>query len=375
MSTVEELREVVDDIAAIDHHAHLLARPGTPIALAEVLTESREPEQVAQTQHHPAYERARRELGRLLDVEPTDAAIAAARDAIGLDAYTRRLLDACHLAAMLVDDGYTFPGALTLAEHSEFVDGSVHRIARIETIAEAAASGWPSFADVSAGLRVAIADALDQGAVALKSVAAYRCGLDLPEPDAAAAAAAYDRWRDADAPRLTDAQLISFFLDQALDVARSTARTIPLQVHTGLGDADLAFTHARPGLLQPTIEQRWRDIPVVLLHTYPWIREAGWLAHVYPNVYVDVSHTITLVAHRGPDLVLEALDLTPATKLLFATDAFKLPELFLIGVRWWRDALTRALGRLLDDGIVDLTVACRWADWILAGNARRLYCL
>jgi predicted TIM-barrel fold metal-dependent hydrolase len=94
---------------------------------------------------------------------------------------------------------------------------------------------------------------------------------------------------------------------------------------------------------------------------------------VYPHVYLDVSLAITLIAHRGPDLVLEALDLTPATKLLFATDASRVPELFVLGARWWRDALTRALGCLIDERIIDATAARRWAELILAENAKRLY--
>jgi uncharacterized protein len=373
MGEIEALREFVDDIAAVDQHAHLLARPGTPMALAEVLSESWSPEQAAQMQHHPAYQRALRELGCLLDVEPTSAAISAIRDEAGPDAYTRRLLRECRLAAMLVDDGFTFPGALSLAQHAEYADCDVHRIARIESLAEAAASGGSTFADVCTGFRRAVDDSLERGAVALKTIAAYRCGLDLPERDESAAATAYERWRRTGSLRLTDPHLVAFFVDEALDVARSTARQIPLQVHTGLGDADLEFTKSRPALLQPAIEARWSDVPIVLLHSYPWIREAGWLAHVYPHVYLDVSLAITLIAHRGPDLVLEALDLTPATKLLFATDASRVPELFVLGARWWRDALTRALGCLLDEYIIDATVARRWAELILAENAKRLY--
>jgi uncharacterized protein len=373
MREVEMLRETVDGIAAVDHHAHLLARPGTPTALVDALSESRSPQQVVQMRHHPAYQRALRELGRLFDVEPTDAAIAAVRDGVGSDAYTHRLLHECGLGAMLVDDGYTFPGALPLAAHAEYAGCTVHRIARIETLAEAAAEDWPPFADVCTRVRGAVDEALGLGAVALKTIAAYRCGLELPEPDESAAAAAYERWRGTDASRLTDPQLIAFFVEEALDVARSAGKPIPLQVHTGLGDPDLALAKSRPALLQPAIEGRWSDVPVVLLHTYPWIREAGWLAHLYPHVHVDVSLAITLVAHRGPDLLLEALDLAPATKLLFATDASRIPELYVLGARWWRDALTRALGRLLADDIVGATVARSWAELILAENAKRLY--
>lgn len=67
--------------------------------------------------------------------------------------------------------------------------------------------------------------------------------------------------------------------------------------------------------------------------------------------------------------MLDALGQAPATKLLFATDASRLAEGYYLGSRWWRDSLTRALGRLVDDGHITLTTARSWAERILAGNA------
>ena len=69
----------------------------------------------------------------------------------------------------------------------------------------------------------------------------------------------------------------------------------------------------------------------------------------------------------------EALELAPPTKLLFATDASRLPEMFLLGSRWWRESLAQYLGHLVDDDFADERRALRWAELILAGNARRAY--
>jgi uncharacterized protein len=111
----------------------------------------------------------------------------------------------------------------------------------------------------------------------------------------------------------------------------------------------------------------------VLLHCYPFVAQASYLAALYANVHLDLSLTVTLVPHRAAELVVQALDLAPATKLLFATDASRVPEAFLLGTWWWRDALSRGLGRLVDEGAVDEATAARWARLILAGNASRLY--
>jgi hypothetical protein len=52
--------------------------------------------------------------------------------------------------------------------------------------------------------------------------------------------------------------------------------------------------------------------PFVLLHCYPFVREAGWLAHVYGNVFFDHSLTIPHVS-RPAEIVRQALELAPVS--------------------------------------------------------------
>jgi hypothetical protein len=368
-----DLRAAVDTTGAIDHHAHLLAQPGTPFGLTDLLTESREPAQVAATRDHPAFHRAVRDLAAVLDVDPTEPAVTAALHGADVASLTRTLLDASGIEAMFVDDGFRFPGALSLAEHTELVGRPVRRIVRLETEVEAAAGqGDPSFVECGEGFRAAVSGALADGAVALKTIAAYRCGLDLPAPDPRAASTAYDAWRASGSRRLTDPALIAYFLAEALAITRE--RRVPLQVHTGFGDADVVLTKADPALLQPHLDHGvLAGVPVVLLHCHPFVHQASYLASVYEHVHLDLSLTMTLAPHLGPALLLEAIGLAPATKVLFATDASRRPELFFLGAKWWRDSLVEALTRLVDAGFADGNTAVRWAGLILAGNARRVY--
>ena len=85
-----------------------------------------------------------------------------------------------------------------------------------------------------------------------------------------------------------DRALLELLLDDALVANASTGDPLPLQVHCGFGDADLFLPRADPALLGPLVE-RYPDTPFVLLHCYPFVRQAGWLAHVYGNVFLDVS--------------------------------------------------------------------------------------
>ena len=370
MGAVDGLRPAISELPAIDHHAHLLARPDVGHGLADVLTESSATAQIGAVREHPAYHRALRDLGDVLGIEPSEEALADARRS-DFTGHVARLLDDCRLEAMFVDDGFRPAGAISLTEHAALVGCPVRRIVRIETEAEAASVGGPTLAECRARLQQAITDALADGAIGLKTIAAYRCGLDLPTPSPNAAARAYDTWQLSGSTRLQDATLVSLFLADALEAA---GEAVPLQVHSGIGDRDQMLTRADPALLQPHIDRGMlSQTTVVLLHCYPFVRRAGYLASIYPNVNLDLSLAITLLPHRGPGLVSEALELAPPTKLLFASDASRLPEMFTLGTRWWRESLARALGAIVDDDFTDEARALDWARLILADNTRRIY--
>lgn len=103
------------------------------------------------------------------------------------------------------------------------------------------------------------------------------------------------------------------------------------------------------------------------MHCYPYVREAGWLACVDANVYLDLSLTIPHVA-RPAAVLAEALELAPISKLLYGSDAVGTPELYFLASIWWRDALAEVLPALLpEQGVLAA------ARMILAENARRLY--
>src|SRR5262249_27670547 len=97
-----------------------------------------------------------------------------------------------------------------------------------------------------------------------------------------------------------------------------------------------------------------------------FVREAGWLAHVYGNVYFDLSLTIPHVS-RPAEAIREALELAPVTKLLYASDAARAPELYYLAAKWWREALAETLPELYGEGAEGA------ARRILRENALELY--
>src|SRR5256884_226200 len=84
--------------------------------------------------------------------------------------------------------------------------------------------------------------------------------------------------------RLDEPVLLRFVLWCGID------RGLPVQIHTGFGDRDLRLGAADPALLQRFLAAAEPSgVPIVLLHCYPYHRSAGWLAQVFPQVYVDVG--------------------------------------------------------------------------------------
>ena len=181
------------------------------------------------------------------------------------------------------------------------------------------------------------ASAREGGYVALKTIAAYRGGLDR----------------------------VSEHVVAALEANQATGEPLPVQVHCGFGDSDLELWRADPTRLKPLLE-RFAKTPFVLLHCYPYVREAGWLAHVYGHVYFDLSLSIPHVT-RPAELVRQALELAPATKLLYASDAARAPELYYLAAKWWRESLADVLPELFK---ADAAEAGRR---ILRENALELY--
>jgi hypothetical protein len=295
------------------------------------------------------YRRAMPLLAERLKCEPSEESVYERRLSTEPGEYASRLLRATGTELLLIDDGFPPPGTGTTCERLGALAGCDARpVMRIERVAEAGGD------DPLDAVREAVTAARDDGYAALKTIAAYRGGLDL---EALRAPVRRDR--------LEGLPLRAVLLG-ALEANEATGDPLPVQIHTGFGDSDLSLPSARPALLKPLIE-RFRETTFVLLHCYPFVREAGWLAHVYGNVYFDLSLTIPHVSRPAAALA-EALELAPVSKLLYASDAARTPELYLLASVWWRDALSEVLPALLaDDGVVDA------ARMILRENALGVY--
>lgn len=275
----------------------------------------------------------------------------------------RAFLPAAGVSDWLVDTGIPADVA-GVAEMAALSGGQAHEIVRLEEVAEAAAATPGDYA-------AAFEDILHRRAstaLGTKSILAYRGGFDgdLSEPTPAQVAAAAARWRDSGGTRLRDRVLLRYGLHQALRLGK------PLQFHVGFGDRDCDLHKANPLLLLDFLRQS-AGTPIVLLHCYPYEREAGYLAQAFDNVYLDGGLSVTHLGARAPAFLARLLEMAPFGKILYSSDGFGPAELHYLGAVLWRRGMQRVLGEFVDRGDWSESDAIRVAGLIAHGNAARLY--
>ena len=142
----------------------------------------------------------------------------------------------------------------------------------------------------------------------------------------------------------------------------------------GFGGTNLMMETASPVLMQKLVAAtQHTGGRIVFLHCYPYAREAGFLAHLYPHVYMDVGEALNYVGANAVGLVRESLDLAPFNKVLFSSDAWGLPELVYLGAKLWRDATSVVLGEYVERDGWPESEALRVATMTASGNAAVLY--
>jgi uncharacterized protein len=272
-------------------------------------------------------------------------------------------LRAAGVSDWLVDTGYA-EGVADVAQLADLSGGRTHEVVRLEQVAEQAAHAPGDYASAFQEIlhrRAATA-------VGTKSILAYRDGFDgdLTEPSAAAVAQAAARWRDAGGVRLVDRTLLRFGLHQALRLGK------PLQFHVGFGDRECDLDKANPLYLLDFLRESG-DTPVVLLHCYPYEREAGYLAQAFNNVYLDGGLSVNYLGVRAPAFIARLLELAPFRKIVYSSDGFGPAELHFLGTKLWRTGIHRVLSGFVDDGEWSAADAIRVVDLIARHNATRIY--
>ena len=368
------------DDRAVDHHCHPLRRWPfrlTALELRSAFSEALDPELAERhVIHTAAYQDSLHRIALALGCAPTEAAILERRNAAEPKRHARQLLDRTATEVMLVDQGFSSAESFTLPDQQQ-ATGIVHReIIRLETLAETLVKSANDPREWFAATRAALRDSIEGGAVAVKTICAYRASLKLQPVDTDALGVAFSALRlraeGGHSLRLAGDSLCHALLFEAAQECQQL--DVPLQVHCGFGDPDEDLAETSPLGLRPLfIDPAYRGLRVALLHCYPYHREAAYLCAVFPGAYMDLSLTIPLAGLDGVRAMRETLGLCPTTKLMYASDASRYPEVYFVAASLHREALAEALGELVDRTVLSPDAAVDAGRQVLAENAHRIY--
>lgn len=368
----------------VDQHCHGIWRaPATdPERWRAFFSESSDPrmcgDAVASTVY---YLRLVREMAAAFRCEPTESAVLAERERLGPERVLDLLWGGAGIASLVIDTGFPPEGGDRLVAEARLAEAgrlSVARVLRIELVMQERIAAHASLDDVIDAVRQVVASLREDGYVGLKSVVAYRTGLDIHDWPSSEAEASLRQAREEvlrhGRVRLAHKPLLDTLLLAVLEEAGR--REIPVQFHTGYGDTDADVRLANPLHLRWILENpALRRVPIVLLHeAYPFTREAAVLSGQYGNVYLDLDYGIPFLGHSELlAMTRAALAVAPTARLVYSSDGAAVPEIHWSAARWGRRLLGRALGELVEAGECDVPQAEGIGRAILQENARVLY--
>ncbi|MGW2570737.1 amidohydrolase family protein [Streptomyces sp. NPDC001537] len=366
------VQEALDALELVDHHCHGVITADLPREdFEDLITEGAAWPGVSPFDS-PVGIAVRRHCAPLLDLPrhaPADEYLARRAELGGQEVH-RRFVTAARSSTFCVDTGYAPQRLTTPAELAETAGGTAYEVVRLEGVAEAVAARGVDPGDYGDAFQAAALEAVQRpGVVAVKSVAAYRTGFDLDpaRPSHTEVTEAARHW-SARGGRLDDPVLVRHLLWTAVDLG------LPLQLHTGFGDNDIRLHRVDPSHLTDWLHLTTGTIPVLLLHCWPYQRQAACLAAVFEHVYLDVGLTLHYVGPARARAVLEeALEITPFRKLLYSSDAYGVAEFYCLGALAFRRGLAGLLQDRVDADELSLPDALRFAEWAGAHNARRVY--
>ena len=363
----------------MDNHCHGLLADPAPMSAEQLRLRFSEtafgpfPAEHTTTSVH--YMWAIRQLSEKLDCDPTEQAVLEARAARSQDEIDRLFMADANISWLLVDDGYPDPADTVDRDTQARRTGArIGWVERIEVVAGNLVAGHATFAEFDEAMRAHLASARQRGVCGLKSVAAYRSGLAVAVPGPGEAERAFDDMRRAGQTRLASKPLVDHVVLLAMDAARD--QELPVQFHTGYGDADADLLLADPLHLAPLMH-RFLTVPVVMLHgAYPYTRKLGILAATYPNAWLDVSYAIPFLTGRELlSVTREALAAAPGARILYSSDGVGMAEHYWLGAVRGRRAIAEALGELVARDELRRDQALDIAGRIMHRNAERIYAL
>jgi uncharacterized protein len=306
-----------------------------------------------------------------------DEAIAA-RNRLEADTLIERLYRAAQIDTLILDVAHPRPEICYSPERmGQLGHCRVAKMLRLETLMQSLIVASNDFDEVVTRYTHALIKLREHGYVALKSIVAYRTGLDIVRWTKDQAVASFKKAREAvqhGQLRLKHKPLLDYFLH--ITFLQAAEQGLPVQFHTGYGDRDTDLRLGNPLQLREILENSdYHGMKVILLHeSYPYTQLGAYLAAVYPQVYFDLSYAIPFVERLEMlAFTRQALSITPASKLMYSSDGIHVPEMHWAAALRGRSILAQALDEMVEADEIDKEQAYILASQILRDTAYTVY--
>nr|XP_016434943.1 PREDICTED: protein fluG-like [Nicotiana tabacum] len=378
MENFEELKRAVEIVELKDARAHNIVALDSTVpflscfsqVIGDTLCDSLQPID---------FKRGLNEICELYGSSLSLDAVEESCRRFGLEASAAICFKAARIVILLIDDGIKLNKKLDIQWHETLVP-TVGRILQVEHVAEKILEKGPNGTLWTLGsFMEAFTKELKSEAekvVAFKSIVAHHNGLSVnTEVTQKEAEESLNDVLCARKPiRISNKSFVDYIFMHALEVAQNF--DLPMQIDTDFGDKDLDLRPANPLNLRNLLEdKRFTNNRIVLLHaSFPFIKEASYLASVYPQVYLDFGLAIPKLSFQAMVSSLkEILELAPMNKVMNNTGGIAFAERFYLGAKKAREVVFKVLWDACIDGDLSITEALAAVNDIFAQNAKQFY--
>lgn len=304
--------------------------------------------------------------------------VLAARNQLDADTLIEHLYRAARIDTLVLDIAYPLPeNCYTPERMGQLGHCRTVKMLRLETLMQSLVVETDDFDAMVTRYNQALLRLREHGYVALKSIVAYRTGLNITRWTKDQAVAAFREARTTiqhEQLRINQKPLIDYLLHLAF--LHAAEQELPIQFHTGYGDKDTDMRLGNPLQLREVLENdAYQGMSVVLLHeSYPYTQLGAYLAAVYPHVYLDLSYTIPFVDRLEMlAFTRQALSIAPTSKLMYSSDGISVPEMHWAASIRGRSILGQALDDMLENDEIDEEQGYLLARQVLHDTAYTLY--